>query len=86
MPRWPKENKNALARIRTDAGYSRDKVAMYLKISLSTLIRYENCTTDIPIGIVEDMAVLYKVPFETLRNAIKEVKSVKTSEKLEIRS
>ena len=75
MPRWPKENKNALAKIRTDAGYSREKAAAAIDISLSTMIRYETGVTDIPIGIVEAMATLYKVPFESLRSAIKEIKN-----------
>ena len=77
MPRWPKENKNPLGKIRTEAGYSREKAASAMSISLSTMIRYETGVTDIPIGIAETMALLYKVPFETLRNTIKEMKKEK---------
>ena len=77
MPRWPKENKNPLGKIRTDAGYSREKAAATMNISLSTMIRYENGITDIPIGIAEAMAMLYRVPFETLRDTIKEMKKEK---------
>ena len=75
MPRWPRENKNPLGKIRTDAGYSREKAASAMNISLSTMIRYETGVTDIPIGTVQLMATLYKVPFETLRNAIKEIRN-----------
>ncbi len=74
MPRWPKEDKNPLGQIRTEAGYSREKAAATLDISLSTMIRYETGVTDIPIGIAEAMAMMYKVPFETLRNTIRKMK------------
>jgi len=77
MPRWPKENKNPLGKIRTEAGYSREKAASAMNISLSTMIRYETGVTDIPIGIAEEMSILYKVPFETLRSTIKEMKEEK---------
>ena len=74
MPRWPKEDKNPLGRIRTEAGFSREKAAATLDISLSTMIRYETGVTDIPIGVAEAMAMIYKVPFETLRNTIRKMK------------
>lgn len=77
MPRWSTNEKSPLGIIRMEAGYPRETVAAALKLSLSTLIRYETGSTDIPIGIVEDMATLYKVPFDTLREAIKETKSIK---------
>ena len=77
MPRWPIENKNPLGKIRTDAGYSREQAAATMNISLSTMLRYETGVTDIPIGIAEAMAILYKVPFEILRNTIKEMKKEK---------
>ena len=77
MPRWPRDDKNPLGRMRTDAGYSREKAAASMNISLSTMIRYETGVTDIPIGIAEAMATIYKVPFDTLRNTIKEMKREK---------
>ena len=77
MPRWSKEDRNPLGQLRMEAGFSRERAAAELHISLSTMIRYENCTTDIPIGVVEAMAVLYSVPFDELRAAIKATKAEK---------
>ena len=77
MPRWTKSDRSPLGNLRADAGYSREAIASALKLSLSTMVRYETGTTDIPIGIAEDMATLYKIPFDTLRKAIKDTKEVK---------
>lgn len=77
MPRWTKSNRNPLGVLRADAGFSRESAASTLDISLSTMIRYETCETDIPIGIVEAMAIIYKVPFDKMREAIKQVKEAK---------
>ena len=44
---------------------------------MMTLYRYENGITDIPLGIAEDMASLYNVPFNELRNAAKATKQFK---------
>jgi len=77
MPRWTKSDRSPLGNLRAGAGYSREAVAAALKLSLSTMVRYETGSTDIPIGIVEDMATLYNVSFDTLREAIKETKNAK---------
>ena len=77
MPRWTKSDRSPLGNLRAGAGYSREAVAAALKLSLSTMVRYETGNTDIPIGIVEDMATLYNVSFDTLREAIKETKNAK---------
>ncbi len=71
MSRWPIENKNFLEQIRTEAGFSRDKAALSLKISLSTLVRYEKKPGSISIELASRMADLYKVPFDNIVNAIK---------------
>ncbi len=77
MPRWTKTDRSPLGNLRADAGYSREAIASTLKLSLSTMVRYETGITDIPMGIAEDMSVLYHVPFDTLREAIKETKRIK---------
>lgn len=77
MPRWSKSDRSPLGNLRAEAGYSRETVASTLNLSLSTMVRYETGSSDIPIGIAEDLAVLYKVPFDTLRKAIKETKMEK---------
>ena len=74
MPRWTKSDRSPLGNLRAGAGYSRETVASRLNLSLSTIVRYETGITDIPIGIAEDMALLYKIPFDTLREAIKATK------------
>lgn len=74
MPRWNNNDRTALGVIRANAGYSREKAAAIMDMSISSLIRYEDGTNDIPIGIVEEMAVIYHVPFDDLREAIKKTK------------
>lgn len=69
------ENK-PLATIRKTAGLSRNAAAVYLGIGLTTLTRYENGDNDVPFGIGEKMAVLYKTLFENIRNAIRETKEI----------
>ena len=77
MPRWTKSNRSPLANIRAEAGYSRETAASALKLSLSTMVRYETGSSDIPIGIAEDMAVLFHISFDKLRDAIKETKEIR---------
>lgn len=75
MPRWNNSDRTALGVIRANAGYSREKVAAIMDISISRLFDYEKGVTDIPIGIAEEMAILYHVSFDALREAIKESKA-----------
>ena len=77
MPRWTKNDRSPLGNLRIEAGYSRESIASMLNLSLSTMVRYETGITDIPIGIAEDMAILYKVPFDSLREAIRATKELK---------
>ena len=74
MPRWTKSDRSPLGNLRAEAGYSRETIASILDLSLSTVVRYETGATDIPMGIADDMASLYKVPFDTLREAVKATK------------
>ena len=77
MPRWTQSDRSPLGKLRANAGYSRESIAATLHLSLSTMVRYESGITDIPMGIAEDMSILYKVPFDTLREAIKATKEAK---------
>ena len=77
MPRWTNENRSPLGNIRANAGYSRETAANIMKLSLSTMVRYEAGRSDIPIGVAEEMAVLYQVSFDTIREAIKTTKEEK---------
>ena len=72
MPRWTNENRSPIGNIRTNAGYSRETAANIMNLSLSTMIRYETGSSDIPIGVAEEMAVLYQVPFDTIFDTIRE--------------
>ena len=77
MPRWTKSDRSPLGNIRANAGYSREAAASAMKLSLSTMVRYETGSSDIPIGIAEDMAILFNVPFDMLREAIKATKEAR---------
>ncbi len=77
MPRWTKSDRSPLGNVRVNAGYTREAIASALNLSLSTVVRYETGVTDIPIGIAEDLATLYNVPFDELRKAIKATKEAR---------
>ena len=77
MPRWVDEDMTPLARLRAKAGFSREIAAKRLKVVMMTLYRYESGKTDIPLGIAENMASLYGVPFDEIRRAARETKCMK---------
>ena len=76
MPRWSDENRTPLARLRTKAGFTREEASAILRIVTMTLYRYEIGKNDIPLGLAEDMSVLYNVSFDELRAAVKETKEL----------
>ena len=76
MPRWPDDDKTPLAKLRSKAGFTREDAAAILNIVMMTLYRYERGKTDIPLGVAENMADLYNVPFDELRKAARETKSM----------
>ena len=76
MPRWGKDDQTPLGQIRANAGFSREDAASILNIVMMTLYRYEHGITDIPLGIAENMASLYGIPFDTLREAAKATKEL----------
>ena len=73
------ENKTPLFLLRKKIGLSRNEAAVLLKIGLTTLARYENADNDVPCGVAEDMAIIYGVPFDVVRKAIKETKNFSSS-------
>ena len=62
--------------LRKNVGLSRNKAAVLLDIGLTTLTRYENGDNDVPFGVGEKMAVLYAVPFDRVRFAIRDTKEM----------
>ena len=69
MPRWTNADRTPLGVIRANAGLTRTQAAVLLDVALNTLGRYETGQGEIPLDIAEDMATLYKVPFDDIRKA-----------------
>ena len=76
MARWNNEDRTPLALLRAQAGFTMNEAAVLMQLGLITLARYEKGLTDVPFGIGEQMAVLYKVPFETIRQAVLATKKI----------
>ena len=76
MSRWNNENRMPLARLRANVGLTMMQAAVIMQLGNNTLSRYENGLTDVPFGIGEQMSSLYKVPFETIRQAVLETKKM----------
>ena len=74
MAKLKTEDITPLSQLRVNAGFSREKAAHILNIVMMTLYRYEHGINDIPLGIAENMASLYKVPFNDIREAAKATK------------
>lgn len=71
---WRLEDLSPLAAVRSKAGLSREEAAVKLRISGRTLAFYENGKRDFSLALCEDMAELYNVPFEIIRQAAKKSK------------
>ena len=69
MPRWNDSDRTPLAQIRANAGFSRNQASVLLDVALNTLGRYETGQSELPLDVAEDMSKLYKVQFDTIRNA-----------------
>ena len=76
MPRWTDADRTPLGKLRANAGFSREDAANILNIVMMTLYRYEIGKNDIPLGIAENMASLYNVPFDDIREAAKKTKEL----------
>ena len=72
MPRWTDADRTPLAAIRAKSGLSRNEAAVILDVGLTTLARYESGTNDVPMGVAEKMATIYRVPFDDIRAAVAE--------------
>ena len=70
MARWNNEDRSPLARLRVNAGYTQAEASVLMHLGMISLARYENGINDVTFGIGEQMAKLYKVPFEEIRQAI----------------
>ena len=79
MSRWTDTDRTPLAQLRAKAGFTREDAAGILKIVMMTLYRYECGKNDIPLGIAENMASLYRVPFDEIREAVKATKEMRGS-------
>ena len=77
MARWADSDRTPLAQIRANTGISGEKAAAQLGIVMATLYRYENGVTDIPLGVAENMATLYQIPFDEIREAARATKEAK---------
>ena len=71
MPRWEDKNRTPLARVRANSGLTIEKAAVAIDITSRTLARYEN-GADMPMSVAEKLSRLYRVPFETIRQAFLE--------------
>lgn len=76
MSRWTEADRTPLGRLRAKAGFTREDAASIFNIVMMTLYRYESGKNDIPLGIAENMASLYNVPFDDIREAAKQTKEL----------
>ena len=70
MARWNDEDRTPLAMLRAKAGYTQAEASVLMHLGMISLARYENGSTDVTFGIGEQMAKLYKVSFEDIRQAV----------------
>ena len=70
MARWNDEDRSPLAMLRVKAGYTQAEASVKMHLGMISLARYENGINDVTFGIGEQMANLYKVPFEAIRQAV----------------
>ena len=77
MSRWKNADRTPLAVLRANAGLSRNQASVLLDVALNTLGRYETGEGEVPLDIAEDMSILYKVPFDNIRNACAAVRKNK---------
>lgn len=70
MARWNDEDRSPLAMLRVKAGYTQAEASVLMHLGMISLARYENGINDVTFGIGEQMANLYKVSFEDIRQAV----------------
>ena len=74
MARWNDEDRTPLAKLRVNAGYTQAEASVLMHLGMISLARYENGINDVTFGIGEQMAKLYNVSFEDIRQAVIETK------------
>lgn len=62
--------RSPLAMLRVKAGYTQAEASMLMQLATISLAGYENGIHDVTFGIGEQMARLYKVSFEDVRQAV----------------
>ena len=67
---WKNEDRPPLAQLRANAGYTNAEAAVLIQLGVDTLSKYERGERDMTFGVGEAMAELYRVPFETIRQAV----------------
>ena len=72
MPRWNDEDRTPLEVLRASSGFSREKAAVALGVSMMTLYRHEKGVTEIPLKIARNMATLYGVTLDDILQLIDE--------------
>lgn len=70
MARWNDEDRSPLAKLRVKAGYTQAEASVKMNLGMISLARYENGVNDMTFGIGEQMAKLYHVSFEDIRQAV----------------
>ena len=70
MARWTNKDRTPLAQLRANVGLTMNEASVLMQLGIVTLSRYEKGQTDVPFGVGEQMSSLYKVPFETIRQAV----------------
>ena len=70
MARWNDKDRSPLAMLRVKAGYTQAEASVKMHLGMISLARYENGVNDVTFGIGEQMANLYNVPFEAIRQAV----------------
>ena len=70
MARWNDEDRTPLAMLRVKAGYTQAEASVKMNLGMISLARYESGVNDVTFGIGEQMAKLYGVSFEDIRQAV----------------
>ena len=76
MARWTNKDRTPLAQLRANVGLTLAEASVLMQLGIVTLSKYERGLTDVPFGIGEQMSPLYKVPFETIRQAVLSTKKI----------
>ncbi len=70
MARWNDDDRSPLAMLRVKAGYTQAEASVKMNLGMISLARYESGMNDVTFGIGEQMARLYNVSFEDIRQAV----------------